>query len=138
MAGHHCQREAGQTQTGPGCCPADCPLPGKPGSVTSRLARCSPQIQKGKDMLQIDKVQQIEGVTVYGDDTAFEVFYLLPQKPRYRLNPDGTPAFRFLKYRFPVDRQDGKRGGGYLLFDAEFVVPEDTMPKIMETLTAQV
>jgi hypothetical protein len=89
-------------------------------------------------MLQIDRVQQIDGVTVYGDDTAFEVFYLLPQQPRYRLNPDGTPAFRFMMYKFPVDRPGGRKGGGYLLFDAEFVVPEDKMPKIMETLAAQV
>lgn len=88
--------------------------------------------------LLIDKVQRIEGVTVYGDDTNFEVFYLVPEQPRYRLNPDGTPAFRFFKYRFAIDRPDGKKGGGAVLFDAEFVVPEDKLPKIVETLTAQV
>jgi hypothetical protein len=88
--------------------------------------------------LLIDKVQQIEGVTVYGDDSNFEVFYLMPQQPRYRLNPDGTPAFRCLKYRFPIDRPDGRKGGGAVLFDAEFVVPEEKMPKITEVLTAQV
>jgi hypothetical protein len=88
--------------------------------------------------LLIDKVQQIEGVTVYGDDSDFSIYYLVPQQPRYRLNPDGTPAFRFLKYRFPIDRADGRKGGGAVLFDAEFVVPEDKMPKIMEVLTAQV
>jgi hypothetical protein len=88
--------------------------------------------------LLIDKVQQIEGVTVYGDDTNFALFYLVPQSPRFRLNSDGTPAFKFLKYRFPIDRPGGKKGGGFLLFDSEFVVPEDKMPKIMETLTTQV
>jgi hypothetical protein len=88
--------------------------------------------------LLISNVQQIEGVTVYGDDPDFSVFYLVPQAPRYRLNPNGTPAFKFLKYRFPIDRPGAKKGGGFLLFDAEFVVPEDKMPKIMETLTAQV
>ena len=35
-------------------------------------------------MLQIDKVQQIEGVTVYGDHEHFNIFYLIPQQPRYR------------------------------------------------------
>ena len=89
-------------------------------------------------MLQIDKVQQIEGVTVYGDHEQFNVFYLLPQQPRYRRNPDGTVAFRFLKYRFPVDRPEGRTGGGFLLFDAEFVVDEAKMPRIRETLATQV
>ena len=89
-------------------------------------------------MLRIDKVQQIEGVTVYGDDAKFNVFYLLPQQPRYRLNPDGTPAFRFLKYRFAVDRPGGKKGGGFLLFDAEFVVDESKKPSILEVLASQV
>lgn len=89
-------------------------------------------------MLQIDKVQQIEGVTVFEDKDQFNLFYLLPQQPRYRLNADGTPAFRFVKYRFPVDRPGDKKGGGFLIFDAEFVVPEDKLPGIMETLRAQV
>lgn len=87
--------------------------------------------------LIIDKVQQIEGVTVYGDDTSFSTFYLVPEAPQFRLNADGTPAFKFLKYRAAVDRPDGPKGG-FLLFDSEFVVPEEKMPKIMETLTTQV
>jgi hypothetical protein len=89
-------------------------------------------------MLQIDKVQQVEGVTAYGDNERFNVFYLLPQQPRYRLNADGTPSFRFLKYRFPIDRPGNKKGGGFLLFDAEFVVDEKKLPKIKEVLGAQV
>jgi len=89
-------------------------------------------------MLQIDKVQQIEGVTVYGDRDLFNVFYPLPQQPRYRLNAEGKPSFAFYKYRFPVDRPDGKKGGGFLLFDVEFVVEPEKLAKIKEVLAPQV
>jgi hypothetical protein len=93
-------------------------------------------------MLQIDKVQTItvEGVdvTVYGDHEFFNVFYPLPQQPRYRLNAQGKPSFAFYKYRFPVDRPDGKKGGGFLLFDVEFVVPAPLLAKVKEQLAAQV
>ena len=89
-------------------------------------------------MLQIDKVQLIEGVTVYGDDGSFNTFYLLPQQPRYRRDENGNPVFKFIKYRFPVDREDGKKGGGFIIFDAEFVVSEEKVPKIKEVLQSQV
>jgi hypothetical protein len=89
-------------------------------------------------MLQIDKVQQIDGVTVYGDHELFNVFYPLPQQPRYRLDAQGKPSFAFFKYRFPVDRPDGKKGGGFLLFDVEFVVDEAKLPGIVAVLEAQV
>ena len=32
-------------------------------------------------MLKIDHQQTIHGVTVYGDDTRFDTFYLLPAAP---------------------------------------------------------
>ncbi|MCC6456070.1 MAG: hypothetical protein IT328_14040 [Caldilineaceae bacterium] len=88
-------------------------------------------------MLQIDKVQQIQGVTVYGDDIRTDTFYLVPQQPRYRLDDNGEPVFKFLKYRFPVDHPDGKVGGGFFIFDSEFVVPEDKIATIKQTLAAQ-
>jgi hypothetical protein len=89
-------------------------------------------------MLQIDMVQQIEGITVFGDHAQFNVFYPLPQQPRYRRNAQGKPSFAFYKYRFPVDHPDGKKGGGFLLFDVEFVVEEATLAKVKEALAAQV
>lgn len=89
-------------------------------------------------MLQIDKVQQIEGVTVYGDHENFNVFYPLPQQPRYRRDPEGKPSFAFYKYRFPVDHPDGKKGGGFLLFDVEFVVDEAKLELIKTKLIEQV
>lgn len=89
-------------------------------------------------MLQIDKVQQIEGVTVYADHEQINVFYPLPQQPRYRLDALGRPSFSFFKYRFPVDHPDGRKGGGFLLFDVEFVVDETTLVKVKEKLAEQV
>ena len=89
-------------------------------------------------MLQVDRVQQIEGVTVYGDHEQFNVFYAIPQQPRYRINADGKPSFAFFKYRFPVDHPDGKKGGGFVLFDVEFVVDEAKIPIIKEKLVPQV
>src|SRR5690348_6735007 len=91
-------------------------------------------------MLQIDKVQMIEGVVVYGDDDpqAFDTFYLLPQQVRYRLDDNGNPVFKFLKYRFPVDRADGKKGGGFVIFDSEFVVSDDKLDKVTKALQGQV
>lgn len=90
-------------------------------------------------MLQIDKVDTLEGVQVFCDDTQFNVFYLLPQQPRYRLDETTRrPVFKFLKYRMPVDRPDGKKGGGFFIFDAEFVVDETKLGKIRKTLEARV
>lgn len=89
-------------------------------------------------MLKIDSVQTIEGVQVYGDDTSLTKFYLVPEKPRFRLNDDGTPAFTFIKYREPIDRADGKRGGAFLVFDAEFVVSEEKLPVIKAKLQEQI
>ncbi len=89
-------------------------------------------------MLKIDNVQTIEGVQVYGDDTSLTKFYLLPDMPRFRINDDGIPAFTFLKYREPIDRPDGKKGGAFLVFDAEFVVADEKLVVIKAKLQEQV
>lgn len=89
-------------------------------------------------MLQIDNVRQIGGVTIYGDDARFNVFYLVPNMPRYRRNADGTPAFRYMSYRSAVDRPGGKKAGGFVIFDVEFVVDESKMPGITQTLSDEV
>ncbi|MET1053550.1 MAG: hypothetical protein ABWX65_13015 [Mycetocola sp.] len=89
-------------------------------------------------MLQIDKVQQIEGVTVFGDHEQFNVFYPLPQQPRYRRDAQGRPSFSYYKYKFPVDLPSGVKGGGFLLFDVEFVVDEATLVTVTAKLAEQV
>lgn len=89
-------------------------------------------------MLQFDSPDMIEGVAVYKDDKSPTTFYALPSTPRFRLDERGLPVFKYLKYRLPVDRPDGKKGGGFIIFDSEFVVPADVMKKIKEELEGRV
>ena len=89
-------------------------------------------------MLRIDKVNTLHGLTVYGDSDSDAVFYVLPDQPRLRLDDNGEPVFKFIKYRVPIDRGGGKMGGGFLMFDAEFAVPSATMAAIKTDLQAQV
>jgi hypothetical protein len=89
-------------------------------------------------MLKWDQPQMIEGVTVYGDHASINTFYVFPDSPRYRIDPKtGLPVFRFLKYRNPVDRAGGKKGGGFIIFDVEFVVDQDTLNKVTAKLQEQ-
>ena len=69
--------------------------------------------------------RQIEGVTVFRDDNDSSRYYLLPTEPSFRIDPQTKkPVFKFIKYKLPVDRPDGKKGGGFVVFDCEFVVPD--------------
>ena len=88
-------------------------------------------------MLMWDKPQMVEGVTVYGDDRSVSTFYVFPNTPRYRIDEQGNPVFKFLKYRNPIDRPGGKKGGGFCIFDVEFVVPDDVLEKVKGTLQEQ-
>lgn len=89
-------------------------------------------------MLQIDKVQELDGITIYGDHAQYNVFYPVPQQPRYRRDSQGRPSFGFYKYKFPVKHQEGEAGGAFLIFDVEFVVEEATLANIKQQLAAQV
>lgn len=85
-------------------------------------------------MLKLDTEEQIEGETVFHDDTQPFVYYVLPSQPRYRLEAGGKPMLNFLKYKMPIDRPDGRVGGGYVFFDVEFTVPEAKETKIRQIL----
>ncbi len=89
-------------------------------------------------MLKINKVQTIEGIVVYGDDSYDDVFYPIPESPRFRRDSDGSVIFRFLKYRNGIDRADGKRGGGFAFFDTELTLPQEKLEAVVEQLQAQV
>jgi hypothetical protein len=93
-------------------------------------------------MLKWDKPQSIsakgEVFTVYGDDSDITTYYVLPNAPSFRRNENGKPVFNFIKYRFPTDRPDGKKGGGFLIFDAAFTIPDDKMQAIKDAIQAQV
>lgn len=89
-------------------------------------------------MLYIGYTETIEGVQIYGDDKEFNRFYILPEQPRFRVDDNGKPIFKFLKYRFPVDRPDGRKGGGYVVFDVEFTTPEDKFERVKKELAKRV
>ncbi|MGB0113402.1 MAG: hypothetical protein WBP59_09305, partial [Ilumatobacteraceae bacterium] len=89
-------------------------------------------------MLKISKQELIDGVTVYGDDQFDDIFYPIPDAPRFRIGDDGSPVFKFLKYRNPIDRPDGRRGGGFVFFDTEFTFTPQKEASIKETLQTRV
>ncbi len=89
-------------------------------------------------MLKIDNVRRIENVTVYGDDNNPFRFYLLPDTPGFRRNDNGTLAFTFLKYRMPLTREDGRVGGGFLVFDSELSVPKEREEAIRAKLQEEI
>jgi hypothetical protein len=88
--------------------------------------------------LDLGNQRQIEGLTVFGDDSSRTRFYIMPNQPRFRIDTDTKkPVFKFIKYKLPVDRPDGRKGGGFVVFDCEFVVPDDKEKKIEAALNAQ-
>ncbi len=89
--------------------------------------------------VDLSKQQPLEGMTVFGDSDRANVFYVLPNQPRFRIDADTKkPVFKFIKYKLPVDRPDGKKGGGFVVFDCEFVVPDDKLKKVQSALDSQV
>ncbi len=91
-------------------------------------------------MLMIDKniiIPEVPGVSVYGDEKSLSTFYVIPDAPRFRIE-EGLPVFKFLKYRVPIERQNGKRGGGYVFFDVTFDVPPEKMEAVKEALQERV
>ncbi len=91
-------------------------------------------------MIQIDKVQRIEGVTVFDDHEPdkFNFKYLFPERATIPVLPNGKLPFSFYKYRFPVDRPDGRKGGGFCLFDTAFTIDDATMAKVRPVLESQI
>lgn len=91
-------------------------------------------------MIRIDKQEvfpEVPEVTVWADDKSEQTFYVLPTSPRFRIQ-NGNPVFKFIKYRLPIDRADGRKGGGYVFFDTEITVPDDQMTKLTELLQKRV
>src|SRR5579864_5596555 len=84
------------------------------------------------------RIPGVDGVIAYGDSESPFIFYLVSAAPRFRIGPDGSPVFQFLKYRTPVPRGDGKSGGGFLICDVEFSVPSDQLKKATDALQEQV
>jgi hypothetical protein len=89
-------------------------------------------------MMTPRKISGIDDVTAYSDDASPFVYYLLASTPRIRQLEDGTPVFSFLKYREPVPRDGGKKGGAFLICDVEFSVPKDIVTKAQAALQEEV
>lgn len=88
-------------------------------------------------MLKWDKVETLNGLSVYADDTDPTMWYALPQTPRFRID-NGKPVFRFIKYKFPIEHSSGKKGGGFLVCDVEFGINAAEEQALRETLQERV
>ena len=74
-------------------------------------------------------------LTVYEDDSNPTVFYAMPSVPSFRTDPKtNKPVLNFIKYLMPVDRPDGSKGGGFLIFDSVFTIPQDQMNAAQQAL----
>ena len=85
-------------------------------------------------MLKISRQELVDGITVFGDDAFDDIFYVVPEVPRFRTDDLGDPVFRFLKYRMPLEREDGKRGGGFAFFDTELTFTPEALAKLTAAL----
>lgn len=72
-------------------------------------------------MITIPAFAQIEGIVVFRDDEQSNRFYYLPRAPRIAMADNGKPMFTFMRYQFPIERQNQKPGGGYLVFTTKLI-----------------
>jgi hypothetical protein len=93
-------------------------------------------------MLQVPALAVIEDVTVFSDDTRYDLFYLVTGVPTVRLDAEGNPVFLLVAYAFSSDDRAANPslpgGGGYLNFDTALVVDPATQDKIRATLQPRV
>lgn len=76
-------------------------------------------------MLKIEGGHYTNNVQIFADDTDPFSFYLLPDRVSWAITPSGKPNFFFTKYRMPITRPDGKKGGGLAFFAVELrITPE--------------
>ncbi len=93
-------------------------------------------------MLQVPAHSEIDGVMIYSDDALFYKFYPLASEPVVRLDENGDPIFLLVNFSFSNEEREANRnlptGAGYLNFDIELSVPEQTLAKIRQTLQTEV
>ncbi|MFC7615565.1 hypothetical protein ACFQV2_20725 [Actinokineospora soli] len=89
-------------------------------------------------MLTVPALTEVDGITVYRDDTHFNRFYALPPAPRVRVDTDGRPAFGLLAYALSEEDRAAHPelggGGGYLTLDTEFAVTDADRARLTEAL----
>lgn len=68
--------------------------------------------------------QDVVGQTAYWEDDQNPLqYYALPGEPTLAIR-DGKAVFRFVKYRNPIDRPGGVKGGGLIVMQAELALPQ--------------
>lgn len=89
-------------------------------------------------MLKLYPAHLLEGITVYEDTDDRTVFYVMPDTPSFRQDPNnpGRYVLNFIEYKNPVDRPDGSKGGGFLIFDSVFVLSQSKHDAIQKDLDA--
>jgi hypothetical protein len=85
-------------------------------------------------MLKLYPAHLLQELTVYEDDSDQTVFYVMPNQPSFRVDDSGNYVFKFIEYKMPVDRPDGSKGGGFLIFDSVFVIPPDKLKALQSDL----
>lgn len=88
-------------------------------------------------MLKIEGGQYFNNVQIFADDRDAFQFYLIPDRVSWALNRDGKPNFFFTKYRMPITRNDGKKGGGLAFFAVELRISDEQEKGIRDHLTEQ-
>jgi hypothetical protein len=73
-------------------------------------------------MLLLESQETIGQTTFWADDTNPLQYYALPGEPTLAIR-DGKAVFKYVKYRNPIDRPGGVRGGGLLVMQAELALP---------------
>jgi hypothetical protein len=89
-------------------------------------------------MLQAPAYANINGVTIYADDSLFYKFYPVAAAPRIRLDPNGRPVFLLVKYAISDEDRLANpslpAGGGCLNFDIQFDVEDANLAEIRKQL----
>src|SRR5271165_6537046 len=86
-------------------------------------------------MLALYQTHSIENLTVYEDDANPFMFYVMPDQPGFRVDPQTNKyVLRLIKYLLPVNRPDGSRGGGFFIFDSYFVLTDAKKQKVQSAL----
>ncbi len=73
-------------------------------------------------MLKLNSVDRVGRTTFWHDDTDPFQYYYLPGQPTLTID-NGKPIFKFIKYRNPIDRPGGVKGGGLLVMQTELALP---------------
>lgn len=81
--------------------------------------------------------QDVVGQTAYwADDKDPLQYYALPGEPTLAIR-DGKAVFKFIKYRVPIDRPGGIKGGGLLVMQAELAIPQKDEAVIRSRIEAR-